>query len=240
MRPRIFFLSLFFLAKPSAAFQRDLSPEGVAPAFRAPPAWPRLLAGVPGVPRNEADEALHLAARGWTDVPGAWFFLEGSDDGLRPWIRVEVYEKGWPHDPTFVAHTERTYVSPPGTISSATIRLNAEHHRFCHTRCQEGAVPLRAALLHEMGHALGLAHSGVRGAVMAPGLGKDPRATAPIELSEDDRKGLIAIYGGPRPAVPEAAAPVAPPVRNTTWLAAAGVLGLGAALGAAQRRSSSN
>lgn len=233
MRRALTLLALCALASRAHAFERDLTPEGVAPAFRAVPAWPRLVADLPGVPREEAEEALRSAARGWLGVPGSWFSFDGPDDGRRPWIRVEVYQRGWPHDPRFVAHTERSYQGPPGTIASAVIRLNAEHHRFCGRRCA-GELPLGPVLLHELGHALGLAHSGVRGSVMAPGLGREPSA-APTALGPDDQRGLQAIYGGPTPPPLASPAP-APSPPSGRWITLAVLLMLAPALFLAARR----
>lgn len=54
-------------------------------------------------------------------------------------------------------------------------------------------VSLKWAMCHEMGHNLNLGHSNNRNALMYPtGHGQDEN-----RLHEDDRQGIVFLYGGP-------------------------------------------
>lgn len=219
-----FALALALAARPSAAFTRDLSPVGVARAWRQPPPAPLLVDDLPGLPRADVSAALARSAGVWSAVPGSWLSFTGPARGSP--VRVEVTRERWPLSPDFVAHTDLIDTSPPGTVAGAVIRLNAAHHRFCLSACAPGEVALEPVLLHELGHVIGLGHSGVRGAVMAPGLGSSRTGSAPLALSDDDRRGVLAIYAG-APPTPTAQATQPAPGRRAPW---AWIAALGAAL----------
>lgn len=229
-------LALTLAARPSAAFTRDLSPVGVARAWRQRPPAPLLVDELPGVLPADASAALDRAVAAWSTVPGSWLSFAGPGQGAS--VRVEVTRERWPLSPDFVAHTDLIDASPPGTIAGAVIRLNAAHHRFCLAVCAPDEVALEPVLLHELGHVIGLGHSGVRGAVMAPGLGSGRTGSAPLALSDDDRRGVLAIYGGAHPPVP---APIARPAPGKgalgLWIAALGAA-LAVAYGALRARRS--
>jgi len=174
-------------------------------------------------------EALSAAVGTWQaaacegEAPSINFLLvdEPSTDQEQNAVVVEVIEEGWLYDASAVGRTTLEFGLTTGTIVRATIALNAED--FLLGTATDGVeTDVQAVLTHELGHALGLAHSSVSGATM--------QAEAVVgyvaelsTLEEDDEEGLCALYppeptdagaggeGGPSPSGPGAGCSVAGP-----------------------------
>jgi MYXO-CTERM domain-containing protein len=123
-------------------------------------------------------------------------------------VTVEVIEDAWPFGASAVGRTTLDFGTTSGTILRATIALNAQN--FVLGFASEGdEADVQAVLTHELGHALGLAHSSVSGATMQPEA-EIGHAAELRTLHEDDEQGLCALYppadpgaggegGGPSP-----------------------------------------
>jgi len=107
-------------------------------------------------------------------------------------VRVQEYESTGQDDHgamTFVTHGYES-----GEIYDADIMVNSEAGLW-RTGNGEGIYSLRAALLHEVGHFLGMAHSDVDEACMAPVIRPDDEA-GDDGLYADDINGAAVLYGG--------------------------------------------
>jgi predicted Zn-dependent protease len=89
------------------------------------------------------------------------------------------------------------YDTASGSITEADVVINPAA-KFS-TDGTEGTFDLEATFTHEIGHVLGLEHSGEVGAAMHPQQGTnglyEQAAVSPRTLSDDDRAGARALYG---------------------------------------------
>jgi hypothetical protein len=120
----------------------------------------------------------------------------GGGDGISL-ITVAPNQEAGLFDGNRTGRTRVFYDPATGLITEADIAINPG--LSFSTDGTTGTYDLESVLTHEIGHLLGLEHSGVLGATMQPRQGQNGLyglpALTPRTLSDDDRAGARAIYG---------------------------------------------
>lgn len=166
-------------------FERTLSDHGV------PVRWAEGRIPLPVAPPElgpHAPQAVASAFAAWSAPPCASLRLDPAPTGSAP-VRLRLIREGWAHAPQSAAYTTLDADPDTGAIRGALIELNAA---FSFDPASPASADLQATLTHEAGHALGLAHSYQRAAVMSPG--RRPGQLAARPLHPDDIAGVCAIY----------------------------------------------
>lgn len=101
-------------------------------------------------------------------------------------------ESSWVDEPTSIALTTITYVPESGEIVDSDIEMNGEDFTFSVERSPVVLADIQNALVHELGHAIGLDHSGDRNASMYKNATMGE--TLKRDLNQDDVAGLCTIY----------------------------------------------
>ncbi len=101
-------------------------------------------------------------------------------------------EADWQLDPTKVTQTILTVKQSSGRIIDADIVLKDSKHSFCLDKCGPGQYQLRAVLLREIGHLLGMGSSDDAEALLAADF--KPGAHVSNELSAADMGCVCQIY----------------------------------------------
>jgi len=108
------------------------------------------------------------------------------------------FKDNWNQDPELLAVTYIWYNSD-GELMHFDIEINSDNHSWTTSEAEAGAGvhDLQNALTHEFGHALGLEHSEVLEATMAPNA--EPGERSKRELHSDDHAGLLHLYSSELP-----------------------------------------
>lgn len=129
------------------------------------------------------------------------FLPRGQNESVVMWAQGE-----WGHDADTLALTFLRYDVGSGDVLDADILVNDADFTWADRSLGEtDAYDLQNTITHEMGHALGLAHSDVPEATMFPVT--VPSDMAKRALSEDDVSAVQILYGAPS-ALADSAAPI--------------------------------
>ncbi|MDI1443399.1 matrixin family metalloprotease [Polyangium sp. 6x1] len=228
---------------PAWGYEHGRSEYGARLRLASLPARVRLATPVPGF-FDGGRGALLRAMATWSSVhcdAREVSFVE-ANSGEEALIEVRPVSSGWRHGPVIAAHTDVESDKWTGEIRRVVIELDATRRWSDAEVVPADALDLETVLLHEIGHAAGLAHSGHTSAVMRAGL--KPGHAARRALDPDDVAGICAAYAAPakvrqdEPSVrtdPRISFPSAP--RALGLAAALGALGAGIAGWRRRRRA---
>ena len=173
-----------------------------------------------GSPVGGDPAALLAALQTWTDVPTSFFAYEYGGTTSRcpslyngcPGTFDGFNDVGWADIPTAGVLGVIWYSTFGPEMDIVIDNANFNWHT--------GALPVPAGMfdletvtLHELGHGVGLSHSGEFGAVMYPSIGA---GQAKRVLHQDDADGLASIYPGGSPAPTATPPPTATSVPPST------------------------
>ena len=155
--------------------------------------------GTPDLTPAEVMTTLETSFETWSAVPGIYPELQGrgatcfDDVGLAGWPgrqNVMMWREGtdsWPYAAPVVGLTSVTFDRHTGVIVDADVEFNGEDYLFA-ADVSNLAYDLQSAATHEVGHVLGLGHSGDPEATMYAK--SQPGETKKRDLESDDIAGI--------------------------------------------------
>jgi hypothetical protein len=148
------------------------------------------------VSASAAAEAVKYGAYAWTNQTNAAFsfYYAGSTSGTSVTnnSKNEVFFRNASNGSAIA--TAYTYSSNGRIVDTDIVFWDSAFTFFTGTSGCSGGLYIEDIATHEFGHALGLGHSAVSGATMAPSVSYC--STAPRSLAEDDKLGVEALYPG--------------------------------------------
>jgi hypothetical protein len=131
--------------------------------------------------------AIQVAAPELVPHPVPDFDEDGPNDNV-----VVFVDDAWAHEANAIAKTSLGFYLRSGILLDADIELNSDLFAFT-VSGESGSADLQAVLTHEIGHVLGLDHSDVPGATMAPQANSS--ATEGLRtLHPDDIDAICSVY----------------------------------------------
>jgi hypothetical protein len=170
-----------------------------------------------------ARDAVRRAFDNWTNVEcpnggrTSLSFKEVADSrgDSDPWT-IHFRDDEWPHDDgdESLALTNHRYGKYTGFIEFADIEINTATTPFAVSKDDAG-LDLETVVTHEVGHYIGLAHSHVRGSIMAPRYCQDGEACGTAQLSDDDVAAVCLVYPpSSSSGINDELAPLPPPAQG--------------------------
>lgn len=202
---------------PALAFECTVAKETPFVTIRWPARHVTIAIQSPGsrtVTATQTLDAVKRSLEAWetprcTDITFEMKGVITPDVPISQQSRVIFVDAGWDHDPDAVALTTMAYNRTTGLISHGRIEVNEEGYSFADARGGCGRpddYDLAAVLTHEVGHFIGLAHTGGASLLlegpdaptMSPVVSKCDVAFRTLEL--DDLDGLCFVYPRNEPA----------------------------------------
>ena len=173
---------------------------------------------------SEAERAIAAAFATWSNVEAAAVsFAAAPAPSPLPQVAPDAvnlvtFAPSWPHDPGLLALTS-AWATDDGAIVAFDVHLNPD--KPWATDGRPDAYDLQAAITHEVGHLLGIAHSDVPSAAMYATA--EPGDTWRRDLDPDDIAAVEALYPDldPIPRTPPRSGCQIPPTDQagpSTWL----------------------
>jgi hypothetical protein len=209
--PTLAFLVLWLVPAEGGAFQRSKSEtdDNVCLAWDGRSATmltnERCSSDVPLV--NDCFDTIRTSMLQWSPACSDFTFIDGGTtsrtdvgyDANNPGsncnliIFQETTWSGPGYESNAIALTTTTYDTETGEIVDADIEFNGVNFKFSVTTPPPANfTDVQNALVHELGHALGLDHSGNALAVMYPTA--EPGETSKRTLTADDSEGVCTVY----------------------------------------------
>ncbi|MEM8711782.1 MAG: matrixin family metalloprotease, partial [Planctomycetota bacterium] len=160
-------------------------------------------AGSDDVPNGSHETAIESAVEAWNEVPGSRARLvidrSASAEQRIDWqsndIHLVVFDEtgssGYFSGASGIVAITPVSFFTDGRIIDADVVFNGKNFRFT-TSGESGSFDIQDVAAHELGHLIGLDHSGVCGATMYPYV--DPTVILHRSLAIDDENGLRHVY----------------------------------------------